>query len=150
MLQCVPIYPSSQPLRHTPLIGSQVVLFLQLSLQVALQFIPKNPYEHSIITNSVYMCGLSKLIILQKKHAWVLLTQIIHIVYWDQFLFATLFREFPDINWLAAIIFGDKALFITMFNIHWQRRVRWRIIREDALANLANISCMLIKFVYSN
>lgn len=51
LLQCVPIYPSSQPLRHTPLRGSQVVLFLQLSLQVSLQFIPKNPYEHSIIYN---------------------------------------------------------------------------------------------------
>lgn len=49
LLQCVPIYPSSQPLRHIPLRGSQVVSFMQWLLQVLLQFIPKTPFEHSII-----------------------------------------------------------------------------------------------------
>lgn len=46
-LQCCPLYPFWQPLRHTPFTWKQVVLFTQLPLQFSLQATPKCPGKHS-------------------------------------------------------------------------------------------------------
>lgn len=54
LLQCVPVYPSRQPLRHTPLILSHGLLFKHCPLQRSLQFIPKYPAKQPRLNKSCF------------------------------------------------------------------------------------------------